>query len=671
MILVFENGLSSYIQILNPANLKQYISFSLIVVVHFFYSFESQAQCGACEYSVQLIQNGNFSGGNNGFTSDLNLGSGFFCPLCPEGTYAIGAAAILYHSDFIGSDHTNPPFGNFFIANGQGQAGVEVWCQTVNVIPDTDYQFSFWAQDVTNNDDVHPLALLQVSFNGVLNPDILTADAGWSEQTFSWNSGSLNSVEICIVNQQNQTGGNDFGIDDISMTSCYSYQLSQQAFAGVDLTICSGESITIGQPTLNGYSYSWNNSDGLSSTTDSDPTLTLFNTGSVNTISSYVLTTDSAGVGCVTSDQIDITVIPVPLFDLGPDHVLCEGESVVLDVGDTWQNVEWSNGLDTESILVTEQGTYTATVQYGFCEVTDAVFVDVVIFPTLDIGPDLELCEGETASLDATYEGLWSTGDIGSTLLIEEEGMYTFTLEELGCSSADTMVVTYFSYPVNSLPETALLCENSEIILAAGTVGSWSTGESADEIIVEEPGFYNIMLSNGPCEATYGTEVYEVLLPVTDLGANVDICFGEPANLDAFAEQNSTYVWNTGDSTAVISVDTTGTYIVNVSNECGTISDTVDVNFEWCGWGIFIPSAFTNNFDGINDSWQIKGYNLAGVKIRIYNRVGNLIYYSEDINEVWSPSFDLVGDDAYNYHIQTFNISGEMKEYVGHLTLLR
>jgi hypothetical protein len=50
----------------------------------------------------------------------------------------------------------------------------------------------------------------------------------------------------------------------------------------------------------------------------------------------------------------------------------------------------------------------------------------------------------------------------------------------------------YFSYPVNSLPETALLCENGEIILAAGTVGSWSTGESADEIIVEEPGFYHI-----------------------------------------------------------------------------------------------------------------------------------------------------------------------------------
>jgi gliding motility-associated-like protein len=634
-------------------------------------SEELKAQCGSCEYSVQLIQNGNFTGGNNSFTTDLNLGSGFFCPLCPEGTYAIGAAAILYHSDFTGSDHTNPPFGNFLIANGQGQAGVEVWCQTVNVVPNTDYQFSFWAQDITNNNDVHPLALLQVSFNGVLNPDILTADAGWSEQTFSWNSGNLTSVEICIVNQQNQTGGNDFGIDDISMTSCYSYELSQQAVAGSDETICSGETITLGQSSVSGYSYSWNNPDGLSSTAVSDPTVTLFNTGNFNTVYSYILTTDSAGVGCVTTDQVNITVIPVPSFDLGPDQILCEGESVILNAGDTWQSVAWSNGDDTETILVDEQGTYTATVQYGFCTATDDVFVDVVIFPPVDIGPDLELCEGETATLDATYTGLWSTGEMSSTLLVDEPGTYIFTLEESGCSTTDTMEVVYFDYPTNVLPETALLCENGETILTSNMSGLWSTGEIAQEIVVDEPGYYHIEMNNGPCVATYGTDVYQVLLPQLDIGTDISICVGEPVNLDAFEEQNSSYIWNTGDTTAVLSVDTTGTYIVSVSNECGSAADTIDVFFEWCGWGIFIPSAFTNNFDGINDSWQVKGYNLAGVKIRIYNRVGNLIYYSENIDESWSPSFDLVGDDAYNYHIQAFNTSGEMKEYVGHLMLLR
>jgi gliding motility-associated-like protein len=356
---------------------------------------------------------------------------------------------------------------------------------------------------------------------------------------------------------------------------------------------------------------------------------------------------------------------------LGPDQILCEGESVVLDAGNTWQNVSWSSGQNSESIVVDQQGTYTAVVQYGFCTATDNVFVDVVIFPPLDIGPDLELCEGETALLDATYTGLWSTGDVSSTLEVDEPGTYIFTLEESGCSTADTTEVVYFDYPVNVLPETALLCENGETILTSNMIGLWSTGEQSQEIVVDEPGYYHIQMSNGPCIATYGTDVYEVLLPHTNLGTDVSNCVGEPVNLDAFEEQNSSYSWNTGDTTAVLSVDTTGTYIVNVSNECGAASDTIDVFFEWCGWGIFIPSAFTNNFDGINDSWQVKGYNLAQVKIRIYNRVGNLIYYSENLDESWSPSFDLVGDDAYNYHIQAYNYSGEMKEYVGHLMLLR
>ncbi len=631
----------------------------------------SIAQCGNCEYGVQLIQNGNFSSGNSGFTSELSLGSGFFCPLCPEGTYAVGANAIIYHSDFIGSDHTNPPFGNFFIANGQGEAGIEVWCQVVNVVLNTDYQFTFWAQDVTNNNDVHPLALLQVSFNGILNPDILIADDGWSEQTFTWNSGDLTSVEICIENQQNQTGGNDFGMDDISMSSCYSFNLSQTAFAGTDQTVCSGETLSIGQPTLNGYNYVWDNAQGLTSVTDSDPELTLFNTGNFNVVYAYTLTTDSAGVGCVTSDVINITVIPVPTLDLGPDVILCEGESATLNAGDIWQSQEWNTGATSAAITTSAQGFYEVVAQYGFCTATDEVFVDVVIFPPLDLGPDIEVCEGEVVLLDAIYTGLWSTGDFASTISIDQSGVYTFTLEDSGCSESDSIEVSYFSFPVNILPQETLLCENSEVVLTASSSGMWSTGEISEEIAVDQPGYYHIEMENGPCSAIYGTDVYLVLLPTVDLGLDVDVCFGDPVFLDAFAEQNNSYLWNTGDTSSVINIDTTGYYQVSSFNECGSSSDSINVNFEWCGWGIFIPTAFTNNFDGINDDWQIKGYNLSGVKIRIYNRVGNLIFYTEDIEEAWQPDIYLVGDDAYNFHIQAYNSSGEMKEYVGHLTLLR
>ncbi|MEY3399037.1 MAG: hypothetical protein RL220_1631, partial [Bacteroidota bacterium] len=110
---------------------------------------------------------------------------------------------------------------------------------------------------------------------------------------------------------------------------------------------------------------------------------------------------------------------------------------------------------------------------------------------------------------------------------------------------------------------------------------------------------------------------------------------------------------------------------VIASNSCGSVSDTVEVRLEWCGWGLFVPMAFTNNGDGINDSWEVKGYNLAAVKIRVFNRLGDLVFYSEDLAEAWQPDPYTVGDDAYNYHIQAWHLSGEMKEYIGHVVLLR
>ncbi len=176
---------------------------------------QAWAQCGQCQFPVQLVTNGNFSSGNTGFSTSLNLGSGFFCPLCPEGTYAIGANAIFFHSDFLGTDHTNPPTGSFFIANGAGGlATSEVWCQTITVQPQTDYTFTFWGRDVTNNSNPHPLALLHASFNGEWIGDSLICSGGWQSHTVQWNSQSLTSVEICIVNTQSQGGGNDFGLDE-------------------------------------------------------------------------------------------------------------------------------------------------------------------------------------------------------------------------------------------------------------------------------------------------------------------------------------------------------------------------------------------------------------------------------------------------------------------------
>lgn len=170
--------------------------------------------------SSNSVYNGDFELGDIGFTSD------FYTPTTPggwgvlseEGTYAVDNDASNAHTNFIGFDHTNPPNGNFLIVNGGTTANSSIWCQTISVIPNTDYEFSTWVSSVVAENP----ASLEFSVNGVLIGNSFNAPATtgiWEEYTTSWNSGSNSSATICIVNQNTTESGNDFGIDDISFNA--------------------------------------------------------------------------------------------------------------------------------------------------------------------------------------------------------------------------------------------------------------------------------------------------------------------------------------------------------------------------------------------------------------------------------------------------------------------
>lgn len=127
------------------------------------------SQCGDCEFeSENLIVNGDFEDGNVNFTSEYDLATtiGEFGLLTESGIYAIGPDANLFHSNFQGEDHTNPPFGNFMVINGSDVSGIEVWCQEVAVEPDTWYSFSAWSRNCDFS-AITAYAVLEWFFNDV------------------------------------------------------------------------------------------------------------------------------------------------------------------------------------------------------------------------------------------------------------------------------------------------------------------------------------------------------------------------------------------------------------------------------------------------------------------------------------------------------------------------
>ena len=639
------------------------------IVIAILSNHNLQAQCGACQEQVELVTNGNFSSGNSGFTTDLNYVTGFFCPLCPENTYTIGANATFYHSDFTGSDHTNPPFGNFFIANGAAVDGASVWCQSFAVQPGVDYTFSFWARDVTNNSNAHPMALLEPIMNGVPAGDTLEASGGWQQFTYTWNSGSDTFLDLCIVNHQSNSGGNDFGIDDISLSACENIILSQVANAGPDLILCSNEVSNIGQPSITGYNYQWDNPTGLSSVSVSNPQFSEENQTTSSQFLTYVLTSDSANVGCITHDTLQIELKPLPLLDLGPDQDICPGTTTTLNAGNNWDSVLWSDNQNTNSIIASS-GDFSVVVTYNGCDTSDQITITEIAMPDIELGNDTTLCEGDELVLYTGISGEWNNGDIADSLTISEAGNYTFTYENGPCSTSDQITISITPLPdVTVSPDTAF-CQGTQVTIYASTIGLWNTGETADHITVQNEGYYDVVVANGNCTKSAGVQVDMNPLPVIPDIGDMSICEDDSISLDAYHEFNKYYLWSNGDTTSYSMISGAGYYEVEVGNNCDTTELEFYLDTYPCSWGIFIPTAFTPNDDDINEGWAVRGYNVTEVKVYVYNRFGDLIFYATELDKKWQPSLG-IGDDVYNYYVTAKTFDGEDFEEKGRLYLLR
>jgi gliding motility-associated-like protein len=101
------------------------------------------------------------------------------------------------------------------------------------------------------------------------------------------------------------------------------------------------------------------------------------------------------------------------------------------------------------------------------------------------------------------------------------------------------------------------------------------------------------------------------------------------------------YLWNTGDSTESIVINTEGMYKVEMESPVGCLgSDSVYVKLtseEIPEFNFYIPNAFTPDGDGVNDTFQAyyNGSNISHFTMEVYDRWGGRIFRSENILVGW------------------------------------
>jgi len=398
---------------------------------------------------------------------------------------------------------------------------------------------------------------------------ILTAEGTGD---FLWNTGETTaSITVNPTETTTYSVASSNGIctvnDDVIITIIEQPEVTLDD----DLTICYGNEVTLNA--VGNGNFLWSTGETTASI-DINPIET----------TEYIVT---ASVNCGTevlsvSDTIVVNVTPELTLNVSDDVAFCTAQEVTLTATSNG-SILWGTGETTDSITVnpTETTTYTVTTTLGDCTLTDEITITIADQPVVDLGADVSLCSGNTATLTAEGNGafLWSTGETGGTIDVSptETTEYIVTAS-IDCGSevlsvTDTIIVTVIPGVTLSVSDDAAICAGSEIILTAdsNTNYLWSTGETTASITVSpsETTTYTVTSGSGDCALTEEVTVTVEEGPKIILEDDKTICFGESTTLTV--EGVGAVLWSTGETSGSITVNpsVTTTYSVTATKNCG------------------------------------------------------------------------------------------------------
>ncbi len=202
-------------------------------------------------------------------------------------------------------------------------------------------------------------------------------------------------------------------------------------YIGSDSVICIQTPARIGME-LAGAVYQWN-------TGATTPFVHVSATGA------YILQVNLNG--CMVSDTINITAMPDPDINLGPDRDICPKQVILLDA--TYGNdsrYEWGTGDISSVYAAASAGTYQVTVTSAYnCVGRDTVILSHYPMPVVSLGADTTVCEETPLALvpwNINTDALqWSDGSTLHTLYIMYGGEYTVTAINKCGTASDTIMI--------------------------------------------------------------------------------------------------------------------------------------------------------------------------------------------------------------------------------------
>jgi gliding motility-associated-like protein len=487
--------------------------------------------------------------------------------------------------------------------------------------------------------------------------------------------------------------------------------------AGIDTTLCIGSvyqmNTTVTIPAGVTPTYQWLPATFLNLPATQNPTI-------INPVASvtYTLTVIPNGIlQCAVSDQVTVNVLTGMDILNAQDTTICFGDSIqIFATGSNLYNYLWTPAVDISNPVIKNPKiktdttrTYTLTASYPGCtDTVQSITVNVQPIPTVYAGPDRIICFGDTARLLAKvnpveapgfYSFAWSPAAVLNNATIDDptfSGTTNTVLQlgvtsPVGCTAIDNLSITVVPKDFLTQVPDKYYCPGDTVTLTSngGTYYLWSPGEYLSDSTANSTKAYPIATSNytligvdnNGCRDTIYTQVY--VAPNANLytGEDKTIYPGETASLFAAGNCNN-FIWNpptglsaTNISNPIASPASTTQYVVIGTTEFGcTDIDTVVVNVKPKSL-MDLANAFTpGNGNGVNDILRISHNGTITLNVfRIYNRWGQVVFETNDLNKGWDGNFNGTPQPigTYVYHIDAKDNTGAVISKTGNVTLLR
>lgn len=434
------------------------------------------------------------------------------------------------------------------------------------------------------------------------------------------------------------------------------------ALAGGDQYVCTGARAGLSARVFRDIkTYEWKDLSN-NSLVGSTPVVFI---PSVTTAKSYQLKLINK-FGCEDLDTVKVTNVNPVNFGMLPHYCLENELEISSGVASPsplviyqWykDNVMLQDKIDP-TLIVRAAGTY--QVDYSVDRCTYTANTEVTEPPFL-YHNDRIACSA--SSLDIATALLpnvaytWKSG-VGNknvskiNVLADTNRYYVSAKDTKNCVSDDSIRVIGIDRPAVKVADTAI-CNKDTVALKYRVINSaaltaykpqqfWTIAPAKDSLfrdpfLVSETGNYILHVYVDACMGTDTGSVSINTLPSPVPLSEVEFCNydGKTLNIDAGAGTGLSYSWNVPGTTRIITVDEPGLYVVTKTdkNKCA-FTDTITVT-ERCGPRFFLPEAFTPTSKNANDKMYVFGRNFTKLKLTVYNRWGEIIYYTEDRNKPW------------------------------------